>query len=154
MSTTLILRFSPLVDSLPPIYPYTLEVLCFHLTILPWQSLTYPLTAFNNNHRLPIPLRRYHKQCASCRGSFSRSNRRKMERKKDVNYMCVYVQICVCVCEYFLAGGYSGSCGFCLDIIIVTLIHYFVYFARTEFNWLFINSLLIPGLRKISFYHR
>ena len=78
----LILRFSPLVDSLPPFYPYALEVLCFHLTILPWQSRTYTLTAVRNNHGPPIPLRRYHKPCASCRGSFSRSSRRKMERKK------------------------------------------------------------------------
>ena len=37
---------------------------------------------FNNNHKPPIQLRRYHKPCASCRGSFSRSSRRKMERKK------------------------------------------------------------------------
>ena len=41
---SLILHFSPLVDSLPPIYPYTLEVLCFQLTILPWQFRTYTLT--------------------------------------------------------------------------------------------------------------
>ena len=67
----LMLWFSLLVDSLPPIYPYTIEVLCFHLTILPWQSRMYTLTVVNNNHRPPIPLKWYHKPCASCRGSLS-----------------------------------------------------------------------------------
>ena len=54
--------------------------------------------------------------------SFFRSSRRKMEREKRCS-LDVCVRVWVCICSF--VGGCSGSGGFCLDIVIVTLTRYF-----------------------------
>ena len=51
--------------------------------------------------------------------------------------MCEYTRVCVCVCVFayvLLLVDTLDLAFFCPDIVIVTLIHYFAYFARTEFN--------------------